>query len=68
MFDLEKKSIRKMAYNERISEDLAQSNRKENDIGKYIFFSDIKGITSIKNVLFCSILLIIFSCNLIAHI
>ena len=51
MFNLQKKSIRKMAYNERISEDLAQSNRKENDIGKYIFFSDLKEITSIKNVL-----------------
>ena len=52
VFNLQKKSIRKMAYNERISEDLAQSNRKENDIGKYIFFSDLKEITSIKNVLF----------------
>ena len=51
VFNLQKKSIRKMAYNERISEDLAQSNRKENDIGKYIFFSDLKEITSIKNVL-----------------
>ena len=60
VFNLQKKSITKMAYNERISEDLAQSNRKENDIGKYIFFSDLKEITSIK-MFCCSILRIIFS-------
>ena len=60
VFNLQKKSIRKMAYNERISEDLAQSNRKENDIGKYIFFSDLKEITFIK-MFCCSILRMILS-------